>query len=57
MLFLQFIEEGIKDTGSEREETEDEESFSESKETNIKGLKSLHLAEKVYFSQALTECN
>ncbi|CAK7325024.1 unnamed protein product [Dovyalis caffra] len=41
-----FIEEGVEDTGSDREETEDEQ-FTESRESNIKGLNSLRVEEQL----------
>jgi len=51
-IFLQFIEEDIDDTDSDREESEDKE-FVESTKANVKGLSSLHLEEQVYFSWLL----
>lgn len=51
-IFLQFIEEDIDDSDSDREESEDKQ-FVESTEANVKGLSSLHLEVQVYFSWLL----
>jgi RIO kinase 2 len=49
---LQFIEEDIDDTDSDREESEDKQ-FVDWTEANVKGLSSLPLEELVYFSWLL----